>query len=44
MDAEALIDRYQIKPGRTVSLAKFDPRDHAGVDDKETTRTTPPRS
>jgi len=38
MDAEALIDRYQIKPGGTVSLEKFDPRDHAGVDDKETTK------
>ena len=41
---EALIDRYQIKPGRTVSLAKFDPRDHAGVDDKLTSTPPPPRS
>jgi PPK2 family polyphosphate:nucleotide phosphotransferase len=38
-DAEALIERYRIKPGRGVSLDEFDPRDDSGLDDKATTKS-----
>ena len=38
MQADALIERYRIKPGHGVSLDEFDTRDHSGLDDKATTK------